>query len=52
LRVRLALTFHIHVLHAFPKKSKSGVKTPKQDVDLIERRLKAVLERHRDSRKL
>src|SRR5258708_35991057 len=29
----------IHVLHAFQKKSKSGIKTPKADVDLIERRL-------------
>lgn len=40
----------IHVLHAFQKKSKSGIKTPKPDVDLIERRLKAVLERHGDER--
>jgi phage-related protein len=37
----------IHVLHAFQKKSKSGIKTPKTDVDLIERRLKAVQERYR-----
>ena len=36
----------VHVLHAFQKKSKSGTKTPKPDVDLIERRLKAVLARH------
>jgi phage-related protein len=36
----------VHVLHAFQKKSKSGIKTPKADVDLIERRLKAVLKRH------
>jgi phage-related protein len=40
----------VHVLHAFQKKSKSGIKTPKPDVDLIERRLKAVLERYRDNR--
>lgn len=38
----------IHVLHAFQKKSKSGIKTPKADVNLIEQRLKAVLKRHRD----
>lgn len=38
----------IHVLHAFQKKSKSGIKTPKADVDSIEQRLKAVLERYRD----
>lgn len=37
----------IHVLHAFQKKSKSGLKTPGPDVDLIERRLKALLQRHR-----
>ena len=42
----------IHVLHAFQKKSKSGIKTPKTDVDLVERRLKAVLQRDRtDDRK-
>jgi phage-related protein len=41
----------IHVLHAFQKKSKSGIKTPKTDVDLIEQRLKAVLVRYRDDRK-
>jgi phage-related protein len=37
----------VHVLHAFQKKSKSGIKTPKADVDLIESRLKNVLERAR-----
>jgi phage-related protein len=37
---------NIHVLHAFQKKSKSGVKTPKPDVELIERRLKALLRRY------
>lgn len=37
----------VHVLHAFQKKSKSGIGTPKPDVDLIERRLKAVLARYR-----
>lgn len=36
----------VYVLHAFQKKSKSGIKTPKPDVDLIERRLKAVLARY------
>jgi len=33
----------VHVLHAFQKKSKSGVKTPRADVELAETRLKAVL---------
>ena len=31
----------IYVLHCFQKKSKSGSKTPKEDVDLIIARLKA-----------
>jgi phage-related protein len=30
----------VYVLHAFQKKSHSGVKTPQVDIDLIERRLK------------
>ena len=30
----------IYVLHAFQKKSKTGIKTPKADVDLIADRLK------------
>jgi len=29
----------IYVLHAFQKKSKSGIATPQKDVDLIRRRL-------------
>jgi phage-related protein len=33
----------VHVLHAFQKKSKSGIATPQPDVALIEKRLKAVL---------
>ncbi len=31
----------IYVLHAFQKKSKSGIKTPTEDLELIQRRLKA-----------
>ncbi len=30
----------VYVLHAFQKKSKSGIKTPKEDMDLVEKRLK------------
>ncbi len=30
----------IFVLHAFQKKSKSGIATPKQEIDLLKRRLK------------
>lgn len=33
----------IYVLHAFQKKSKTGIETPKQDIDLIESRLKIVV---------
>lgn len=31
----------VYVLHCFQKKSKSGIKTPKEDLDLIKARLKA-----------
>jgi phage-related protein len=31
----------VYVLHCFQKKSKSGIKTPKEDLDLINTRLKA-----------
>ena len=39
----------VHVLHAFQKKSKSGIATPQPDVELIEKRLKAMLARHKTS---
>jgi phage-related protein len=29
----------VFVLHAFQKKSKSGIATPKQEIDLIKKRL-------------
>ena len=35
----------VYVLHAFQKKSKRGIGTPKAEIDLVERRLKAA-ERH------
>lgn len=35
----------VYVLHVFQKKSKSGIATPKQDIDLIRKRL-AEAERH------
>ena len=31
----------LYVLHCFQKKSKSGIKTPKEDLNLIHTRLKA-----------
>ena len=34
----------VWVLHAFQKKSKSGIKTPKAEVDLIHERLKRLKE--------
>jgi phage-related protein len=30
----------VYVLHCFQKKSKSGIATPKQDIELIKKRLK------------
>ena len=39
----------VHVLHAFQKKSKSGIATPQLDVELIEKRLKAVIARYGSS---
>ena len=38
----------IYVLHAFKKKSKSGIATPKSDLELIERRLKQAQEIEKD----
>ena len=34
-------TAWVYVLHCFQKKSKSGIKTPREDMDLINARLKA-----------
>jgi phage-related protein len=34
----------VFVLHAFQKKSKSGIATPKADIDLIKQRLKQAVE--------
>ncbi|MEZ2226280.1 MAG: type II toxin-antitoxin system RelE/ParE family toxin [Microcoleus sp.] len=36
----------VYVLHVFQKKSKSGIATPKQDIELIENRLKVAQEHH------
>lgn len=37
----------IYVLHVFQKKSKSGIKTPKEDIELIKRRLQTAKEIYR-----
>jgi phage-related protein len=42
--VRLA--GRVYVLHAFQKKSKHGIETPKGEIDLIKRRLKRAEEEH------
>ncbi len=34
----------IYILHCFQKKSKSGIKTPRKDINLIKRRLKMAQE--------
>ena len=36
----------VYMLHAFQKKSKKGVKTPKQEIELVQRRLKMAEEHY------
>ena len=48
--VALQLGSTIYVLHAFQKKSKKGIATPKQDVDLIKQRYKEAKELAEDER--
>jgi phage-related protein len=40
----------IYVLHAFQKKSKSGIATPKKELDLIKQRLAEAEKHHRERR--
>lgn len=40
----------VYVLHVFQKKSKSGVKTPQSDLDLIEKRFKLAQAMHKGKR--
>ena len=40
--------FQVFVLHAFLKKSKSGIATPKSDIKLIKNRLKRAGELHKE----
>ena len=37
----------VYVLHAFQKKSKTGIKTPKQEMDLVEQRLNWAQEKYK-----
>jgi phage-related protein len=39
----------VYALHAFQKKSKKGVSTPKEEIDLVKKRLKAAEEHHREN---
>lgn len=39
----------VYVLHAFQKKSKQGIATPKQEIDLIETRLKRAKEHYAEN---
>jgi phage-related protein len=44
--VRIAAA--VYVLHVFRKKSKKGIATPKADIDLIKKRLKAAEDHARE----
>ncbi len=39
----------VHVLHAFQKKAKRGIATPKPGLDLVRRRLRAAERHYRDT---
>ncbi len=47
-RAIYTVKFHevVYVLHAFQKKSKKGIETPKHEIDLIEQRLKKAKEHY------
>jgi phage-related protein len=40
----------VYVLHAFQKKSKKGIATPKAEIDLVEKRLKDLIKEKERSR--
>ncbi len=39
----------VYVLHAFQKKAKRGVATPKKEIDLVRRRLKVAEQHYRST---
>ena len=39
----------VYVPHAFQKKAKSGIATPKREIDLIRRRLRAAKQHYREN---
>ena len=47
-RAIYTVKFHqiVYVLHAFQKKSKKGIATPKNEIDLIEQRLRTAKEHY------
>jgi len=49
-RAVYTVKFHdvIYVLHCFQKKSKHGIKTPQQDIELIKQRLKVAEEDYKE----
>ncbi len=38
----------VYVLHAFQKKARRGIETPKQEIDLIKRRLRTAEQHYKD----
>jgi phage-related protein len=38
----------VYVLHAFQKKSKTGIKTPKREIEIVRERLKTAEAHHRE----
>jgi phage-related protein len=42
----IKLTGRVYVLHAFQKKSKTGIATPKSEIDMVKQRLKRAMELH------
>ena len=46
---RAVYTVPVYVLHAFQKKAKRGIATPKQELDLVRRRLQAAERHYRDT---
>ena len=41
----------VYVLHCFQKKSKHGIKTPQQDIELIKQRLRVAEEDYKENYK-
>lgn len=42
----------VYVLHAFQKKAKKGIATPRQEMELVKRRLKAAEQHYRETYEL